>query len=226
MRYLLFALLMMVGMQGAKAQNDSIFGREGILEGAWYIEPGIWVPLGNLHKTFDNSPDLGIGVGCRLGSWRYELGINIVFIGDFRSFDYAGGDTSFVLTSQSVGLGGGGLRVKKLQVLGHSAILEKIMGIGMESLTTGVSRLKPECADYKEDGWHIKDDNCEGSAKYESEDIDTFYLMLGFGLKKLVKGKRLFGAHVEYKFSPYGRHGRVKKGFGNSALVGGLSFQF
>jgi len=222
MRYLLFSFFL-VGFLNANAQDVSVYDQKR----AFYkVSPGLWIPIGKLQKTFNNSPMLGFAVEVHDEYYRMEFSVDFIIINKHQSFEYADADTSFV-TGEQLNIESIGLKIGKLTKMRPNVFFEKSLGIGYSFLSTGVKSVKPDCVGFVDpDGWHIVDKNCGGENKYKNYYIESFYLSAGLGLQKAIFKRRILSVHAGYRFTPYSWFKNVDKSFGNSALSTSISFGF
>jgi len=221
MKYLLLSI-MLFGCLSMNAQEDAVWDQRGFFI---TISPGIWVPLGNLKKTFETSPQFKGALVAQGDKIKLEIGADFILNQGNRPFNYHSSDTSFV-TGRHLDLSSLGIKISFMDKLSPVAYLEKSIGIGHTSISTDVEQLKKECINVEADAWHFGKNECDGSGKYNYPSLGSFYLSAGVGLQRVVFKKRVFAVHAEYRFAPYAWFGKVEKGFGNSSLSTSFTFRF
>lgn len=220
MRYLIiFLLLFNVGyVNGQASVGSSVTGT--------YISfsPGLWVPLGGLHKTFRPSPVASVKLSAQGELFKLEIGADFIFNSGNIPFHYESKDTSF-MTGDKLTMGDIVVRLSSMKELSPSSYLERSIGIGYSTISTDVKKIKSKCVDYEDDR-PLFNNECDGSDKYDYFDVESFILSAGVGLQRVIFTDRVIGVHAEYRFAPYSWFGHVGKGFGNSSLMANVYFRF
>ncbi len=221
MKYFLI-LLFLMGLLRVNAQDAIVRDPAGLFIS---FSPGIWVPVGNLKRTFGSSPKLNFGLGAQGKKVKLQIVGEIVFNGGNQPFNYASKDTSFV-SGQNLTMGSLGLQVGRMKKLSATSYLEKFVGMGYSSISMDVKKLKSECTGSDNHVWHFGENNCEGSSKYNFQSLESFYVTAGVGLQKIIFRKRVLGVQAAYRFTPYSWFGKVEKGFGDSVVSTSINFRF
>jgi len=173
------------------------------------IQGGIWKPLGNLDRTFDLNPNIGLKWGLPITKQlRIELGTSINIPINSESFEYTTDDTTFIANSKNTVNGFLGLWVSNENRISTKLILNKYFGLGIGFIQT--NNKEPT----------LKNGNGNNYS------IETVNLNFGIGLRKIVFIKRSIGLYLEYNFSPYSLFGKVNNNFGYSSIITGVSYRF
>jgi hypothetical protein len=169
------------------------------------IQIGIWQPLLNLSEIYNFSPTVGVKFGYPiLSRVRLQAGVRFVYPKNSNFFNYSTKDTSFTTKSEDVGFLG--IWISDKNKLNKNFMLDKYLGLGINSLSTDV-----------EDPKSKKDNKFNYS-------VETINFNFGVCASTKILKKRLIGVFLEFNYAPYSLLSeKVNNNFGSSSFSYGLS---
>jgi len=197
--------------QSNKVESDTISEYEYWNYGMTFtIQGGLWKPVGNLDRTFNLNPNIGIKWGFPITKQlRIEAGTSINIPLSSEPFDYyINDDSSFIANSKNTVNGILGLWINHENRFGKKFFLDKYFGLGIGFIQTDKKKLNPTS---ENDNWY---------------GVETVNFNFGLGIRKIAFRKRSIGIFFEYNFAPYPVFSRVNKNFGNSSIITGLLYRF
>ncbi len=174
------------------------------------FQPGMWVPLGNLRKTFTASPSFTLKFGnvpLYKDKILLDVGLNCWFPSHTTPFNFHEKDTALVARGSNVNVNVSAYGVYRIP-LANKMSLNPYLGLGVATLGTGESKPKKKDADEK-----------EAADRYS---VTTFNINPGISFKSIVANGHAIGFFVEYNFSGYTWTDQLDKNFGGSAFQFGI----
>lgn len=199
-----------IDAQNKKIQTDTLteydYWNYGI---TCTIQGGIWKPLGSLQETFSLNPNIGFKWGFPITRQiRIAFGASINIPIDSEPFDFFIDDSTHQVNSQNTANGIFGFWIGHETQLKEKYFFDKYIGIGVGFIQT----------DKKKENPSDENDNLHS--------VQTINLNFGIAVRRKVFRKRSLGFFLEYNYAPYHMLNRVKKDFGNSYLLTGITYRF
>jgi len=166
------------------------------------VQAGTWLPVGKLNRAFKAAPMIGLYVGFPIKKkMAIDLGFQIGLPVDKKMFDYYEHKKSYKTEAEL--MLNIALRWRQQRELARNVSLSTYIGLGANIIRTDLLK------EYYDDDYD----------KYET--IETLDLFGGASIRH-----KIFGAFIEYHYTPYSIGNKVKGHFGNSAINLGLTFSF
>lgn len=173
------------------------------------IQAGVWIPMGDLKKTFTSSPNLGFRFGFPVSqTLRIDLGASINMPLDSKHFEYNDHGNRFTAKSENTINGILGVWLAQETRFNNHFIFSRYVGLGVGFIQTDTKKFDTE----------------DGTDEWFG--VETMNINLGISISRIVMKKNAIGIFVEYNYAPYALFNKVDKGFGNRYVITGLQFRF
>ncbi|MEE9408937.1 MAG: hypothetical protein V3V28_12780 [Polaribacter sp.] len=207
---LTFLMFYNITGQNNKAKLDTISKYDYWNYGMTFsVQVGVWIPLGNLKKTFNLNPSIGFKIGVPIAkNLRIEGGTIINVPLKSEVFEYFDKDKSFFTKSKNTVNGTLGVWLKHENIFNEKYFLDKYFGIGVGFIQTDEKKINSK---NENDQWY---------------GVESVNFNFGLEIRKIAFIKRSIGIFIEYNFTPYTIFKNVSNDFGNSSISTGLSYRF
>ena len=173
------------------------------------VQAGVWIPMGDLKKTFTSSPNLGFRFGVPVSeSLRVDLGASINMPLDSKHFEYNDNGNRFLAKSEETINGILGVWLAQETRLDHRFIFSRYVGLGVGFIQTDTRKNDTE------------DENDEWFG------VETLNVNFGLSINRIITNKKAIGLFIEYNYAPYALFNKVDEGFGNRYVITGLQYRF